>query len=312
MVYQCQEKRYRIQVVANWSSLCLHPTTSFLTTECEANPKYMTIQCSPACMTCEQLDFDFRCPFDKEAPTVWGPGDLNAMFEQIVASPANEQYNVTILSSPKSYKDHEGRDGPWVITLDDFLSPAECDRLIQLGHDIGYKRSEDVGAKKFDGTYAPLVSEGRTSTTAWCLDDCFEDPFTVAVRERIEELTGIPDANSEYLQLLRYEEGQLYNVHHDYIDFHRDRAQGVRIVTVFLYLTDVEQGGGTNFPKLDLTAQPKQGRVLIWPSVLDSDPDRIDLRTDHQALPVEAGIKYSANGWIHARDFKTPFHTNCQ
>jgi prolyl 4-hydroxylase len=273
----------------------------------------MTLQCSPACLTCDQLDFDVRCSFDREAPTVWGPGDLNAMFEQIVASPANEQYNVTILSSPKSYKDHEGADGPWVITLDDFLSPAECDRLIQLGHDVGYTRSEHGGATKLDGTYEALVSEGRTSTTAWCLDynQCFEDPVTVAVRERIEELTGIPDVNSEYLELLRYEESQLFTVHHDYYDFHQDRAQGVRILTVLLYLTDVEKGGGTNFPELDLTAQPKQGRVLIWPNVLDSDPDRSDPSTEHQVLPVEAGIMYSANGCMHARDFKTPYHTNC-
>jgi prolyl 4-hydroxylase len=273
----------------------------------------MTIQCSPACMTCEQLDFNVRCPFDKDAPTVWGAGGLNAMFEKIVASPANEQYNVTIHSSPASYKDHEGDDGPWVITLDDFLSPAECEQLIQLGHDIEYTRSEDVGAKRFDGTYDPIVSKDRTSTTAWCVDDCFKDPVAIAVRERIEELTGIPDANSEYLQLLRYEVTQRYNVHHDYIPFHRERAQGVRILTVFLYLADVEAGGGTNFPRLDLTVMPKQGRVLIWPSVKDSLPDRKDPRTDHQALPVEAGIKYtSANGWIHARDFKTPFEASCQ
>jgi hypothetical protein len=94
MVYRFQEKRDRIPAVANsWSTyLCLHPTFFFETTECEANPPYMTIQCSPACLTCEQLDSGVICPFDRNDPTVWGPGDLNAMFEQIVASPANEQY----------------------------------------------------------------------------------------------------------------------------------------------------------------------------------------------------------------------------
>lgn len=30
--------------------------------------------------------------------------------------------------------------------------------------------------------------------------------------------------------------------HHDFIDFHTKRAQGVRILTVFLYLNDVEKG----------------------------------------------------------------------
>jgi hypothetical protein len=46
-------------------------------------------------------------------------------------------------------------------------------------------------------------------------------------------------------------------------------------------------GGGTNFPLLgNLTVMPKKGRALIWPSVLDEDPNAKDARTDHQALPV--------------------------
>ena len=56
---------------------------------------------------------------------------------------------------------------------------------------------------------------------------------------------------------------------------------------------------------------PKRGRVLIWPSVKDADPSLKDSRTDHQALPVEAGIKYGANAWLHLRDFKAPFKEAC-
>jgi prolyl 4-hydroxylase len=70
----------------------------------------------------------------------------------------------------------------------------------------------------------------------------------------------------------------------------------VRILTLYLYLNDVEEGGGTNFDELDITVMPKRGRALLWPSVLDSDPDKKDGRTTHQALPVGKGsIKYGAN-----------------
>lgn len=55
---------------------------------------------------------------------------------------------------------------------------------------------------------------------------------------------------------------------------------------------------------------PKRGRVLIWPSVLDDDPNEKDARTDHQALPVEAGQKYGANAWLHMRDFKVSEKAN--
>jgi len=57
-------------------------------------------------------------------------------------------------------------------------------------------------------------------------------------------------------------------------------------------LNDVEEGGGTHFKKLDITIQPRRGRVVVWPSVQDDFPDRKDPRTNHEALPVKKGIKY--------------------
>jgi len=43
---------------------------------------------------------------------------------------------------------------------------------------------------------------------------------------------------------------------------------------------------------------PKQGRALIWPSVRNEDPTRIEQLTHHEALPVEKGVKYGANAWV--------------
>ena len=36
------------------------------------------------------------------------------------------------------------------------------------------------------------------------------------------------------------------------------------------------------------------------------------MRTDHEAMPVHAGIKYGANMWIHQFDFKTPSERGCE
>jgi hypothetical protein len=85
---------------------------------------------------------------------------------------------------------------------------------------------------------------------------------------------------------------------------------GPRIVTVYIYLNDVHGGGGTHFEKLDLTVMPKRGRVVIWPSVYDHDVNEKDWRTMHEALPVEAGIKYGANAWFHLRG-KLSFSGRC-
>lgn len=91
--------------------------------------------------------------------------------------------------------------------------------------------------------------------------------------------------------------------HHDYLAHERNTVQGPRILTVFMYLNDVEEGGETRFDWFgeDVKVQPKLGRVVLWPSVLDEAPDRKDDRTKHEAMAVRRGQKYAANAWLHLR-----------
>jgi hypothetical protein len=93
-------------------------------------------------------------------------------------------------------------------------------------------------------------------------------------------------------------------------------ACGPRIYTVFVYLNDVEEGGGTNFPDAfghddGVTVQPKRGRIAMWPSVMNDNVRAQDPRTVHQALPVEKGVKYGANHWIHLHDYRIPNWWGC-
>jgi prolyl 4-hydroxylase len=200
-----------------------------------------------------------------------------------------------------------------VITFDNFITDEECEAMIQHGYKSGYNRSADVGALKVDGTHEPLMSERRTSENAWCSkrDGCRTEEVPTRIHDRISKVLDIPADNSEDLQLLRYEPGQFYRVHHDYIAHQADRQCGPRILTFFLYLSDVEEGGATNFPQLDITVTPKRGRALLWPSVYDSNPKAKDGRLMHQALDVIKGTKYAANGWIHLYDYQKPHELGC-
>lgn len=98
--------------------------------------------------------------------------------------------------------------------------------------------------------------------------------------QKIENTTGIPERNSEYLQLLKYVPGNYYKEHHDYIDGQENENPGPRMITFFLYLNDVEAGGGTRFTDIhgddslgNIDVQPKKGRALVWPSTLSEDLD---------------------------------------
>ena len=87
---------------------------------------------------------------------------------------------------------------------------------------------------------------------------------------------------------------------------------GARVLTFFLYLSDVEEGGETSFPNLGIDIKPKKGRALLWPSVLEHSGCKArDERTHHAAKPVIKGRKYAANAWIHAGDYTKANHWGC-
>mmetsp|Transcript_20758 Transcript_20758/g.42377 ORF Transcript_20758/g.42377 Transcript_20758/m.42377 type:complete len:495 (+) Transcript_20758:64-1548(+) len=285
------------------------------TGECDTDPSYMTTACAPSCKSCHLIDFATRCPIDPNAKPALAPGDLNAMFDRIIKEAADGRskgYTVTVHSRPSAEsiadsiidEEKDLEQPPWILTFDNFLSDEECDYLIQIGYKYEYERSVSVGDEQFDGTLDSTVSEGRTSENAWCdvHSGCRDEPVVSKIYDKMSNVTGIPPDNSEDLQLLKYEVTQFYQVHHDYIEEERDRQDGPRILTFFLYLSDDGlQGGGTRFTSLDppLTIQPKKGRALLWPSVLNSKPRDIDDRMEHEALPVEKGTKFAANAWIH-------------
>ena len=173
----------------------------------------MKKSCAPACKSCDYLSFEQRCPLKPDVPNTWSAGDLNAMFVRLTSEPYLSLYETRVLSSPST------TGGPWVITMENVVSKVEAEHLIELGAAEGYERSADVGKLKADGSFDTDVNPGRTSTNAWCQNDCLRNETALAVVERLSQITGINETNSEYLQMLRYEEGQHYQVHHDYIEY---------------------------------------------------------------------------------------------
>merc|ERR1712113_858884 len=84
-------------------------------------------------------------------------------------------------------------------------------------------------------------------------------------------------------------------------------AAGVRILTVFLYLSDVKKGGSTIFPRIGVKVKPKKGLAIIWPNVANENPEEVNMLMEHEASPVKEGLKRAANLWIHLYDHKKSF-----
>ena len=53
------------------------------------------------------------------------------------------------------------------------------------------------------GETGRILSEGRTSSNAWCQGDCPKNPLVKQIVRKIEEVTGVPGVNYESFQVLK-------------------------------------------------------------------------------------------------------------
>jgi prolyl 4-hydroxylase len=269
--------------------------------ECIKNPGWMTVNCPASCNNCHLRDPAVRCDrarLNISTEPIYQPGDLDDMFSHIEEN-FHERFGVTIISR-----------SPWIVTFENFLSDVEIEAIINSVNGR-WERSTDTGQTNQFGETGRVLSTGRTSTNAWCRHECQNNPHVRDVENRISEVIRIPTGNFENFQILQYENGQHYRPHHDSSERQKLLACGPRILTFFLYLSDVEEGGETAFPTLGISVKPKKGKALLWPSVMNADPTLIDQRTVHEARPVIRGKKYAANAWIHLYDFGIPNLWGC-
>eukprot|EP01039_Chlorochromonas_danica_P008831 gene8831-9737_t len=277
----CQDRYPQCNDYASWG-------------ECTKNPGWMIVNCPFSCKSCHLRDPKIRCDrsfLNISSQPIFEPGDMDRMFSTLIDR-VGHKYPITMHSS-----------SPWVFTFENFTTEDEGIAILNSVQDH-WERSTDSGSENEFGEAGRILSSGRTSSNAWCRQNCMDDPHVQNVMKKIEEVTLVPTGHSESLQILRYEKGQFYNTHNDMGPGQNHLACGPRILTFFLYLSDVEEGGETNFPNIGIKVQPKRGRAVLWPSTMNDNLLKMDPRTNHQAMPVIKGIKLAANAWIHLYDFQ--------
>jgi len=285
--------------------------------QCKDNPGFMLERCAFSCAKIEYAKARYfkRCPKPPGYTPALAPGAMNATFERVMSD--FQHLEPELLSSD-----------PPVILFHNFFKPSETEAFIRHGKGR-YSKSLGVGIKE-DGTVGDVKTEIRTSSHGWCQHaECLNDPEVRRVIQRVSDVTQTPEANAEYAQLVYYHSCPsaddpscaFYKRHNDYIDSDEHKLQGPRIYTLFGYMNDVPEGGGTRFTSLPaakyrdangmVTIQPQRGKAILWPSVTEAEPFKKEERTDHEALPVTRGEKFGANFWVHQYDFKGAHATGC-
>lgn len=177
-----------------------------------------------------------------------------------------------------------------------FLSSQEC---------AGLRALIDADAKPSTLFSGSANADYRTSHSCnlvpW-------EPLASAISDRICALTGLPAENGESLQGQRYTEGQQYKVHCDYFPVTANywpamlKSGGQRCWTAMIYLSPVEAGGETHFPRCEFMVPPVEGMILIWNNLdREGAPNPFSL---HAARPVEKGTKYVVTKWFRERKWQ--------
>jgi prolyl 4-hydroxylase len=169
-----------------------------------------------------------------------------------------------------------------------FLTPTECQRLIQAAQRVGLNRSTVADT---DGS---VTSQIRTSSHAFLQDD---EPIAKRIKRKVEILTGLPASRMEQIQIVHYSPGQQYKPHYDAcMDKCHLGSDLPRTETVMMYLNTVERGGCTVFPTAKTRVSPKQGRAVWWKN-MDAQKNVLPCAY-HGAEPVIRGEKWGATIWI--------------
>ena len=217
-------------------------------------------------------------------------------------------------------------NGTWVETVGwhprafivhNILTADECEHIV----DLGRTSLQPSGVYNRPGQRR---QKQRTSSGTFLMR--YRSRTLATVVERVSLLVGFPVFQGELVQLLHYEVGQYYKPHHDYFWEPNPRA-----ATVLLYLSEVEEGGETNFPlghierdyKLNhngslrhpnscnngigdidgkgskakgdsvMRVRPKRGSALVFWGV-GCGYMKFDELSLHEGCPVEKGDKWSS------------------
>jgi len=167
-----------------------------------------------------------------------------------------------------------------------FLSGEECKFLIKYCQG----KLQDSGV--FVDNKTIIDNKSRTSKTYFT--NINENEIITDIKNRIIKLLNIDFKKIEELQITKYNKGDYYKLHHDYIK----ELTNKRKYSVIIYLNSLEEedGGATYFPFYKQKIIPEEGKLIYFDNVFDDNSD--NFLTLHESQPIKKNKdKYIITAW---------------
>jgi prolyl 4-hydroxylase len=184
-------------------------------------------------------------------------------------------------------------DHPRVVLFGGLLADSECDALVEMAQ-ARIEASQVIDLQ----TGHTRQDDGRSSSGMAFSRG--ENSLLKNLEGRISALLRWPIDHGEAIQVLRYQIGQEYRPHYDYVDPSKAGAAsflargGQRVASLVMYLNTPARGGGTNFPDGKLEVAAHKGNAVFFSY---GRPDSTT-GTLHGGMPVLAGEKWVATKWL--------------
>lgn len=185
---------------------------------------------------------------------------------------------------------------PYIVRLKNFFTDEESKTLIDMGYNTGFSRSTIVVDDKL------VYSTARTSVTSYITENgqtLYHNDHVDRVIGKVCALLECNRSQIENLMVVRYNQGEKYNDHHDYFEEGHNNCmgpEGQRYATFFGYLAEPEEGGETEFPLIGVKAAPIKNSATFWWNKTPSG--KVLPLTTHRGNPVGKGTKFGLNIWI--------------
>ena len=187
-------------------------------------------------------------------------------------------------------------DNAEIYLVNNFLSKKECNDIISICKFNPSTTVSDQSDKVVD-----IIHPNRTSYSCF-FENTMNHPFYVHIDNKMKSYMTY-EAYSEAIQAQKYKENQHYLYHYDYFQpnsEHVTKGSGQRTYTMMVYLTDVKEGGDTDFEILGVRIKPKRGLAVVWNNLYDNGQPNQHMR--HAGLPPRNGSsKIILTKWFRER-----------